>query len=135
MSFRLWSESFSTPRRAAGKSKSGGDGSAQRDFLYVKDAARAAFLVMSKVEGAVNMGSGQIHSIRKVVNILSELTGMSRHVEWDASKPNGQTYRGYDLTKLNEIGFEPAYSLHAGLQETWDWYCEQNSLPEHRAAR
>lgn len=117
---------FFDAKKSGGKVQVWGDGSAQRDFLYVKDAARAALLVMSKTDGAVNMGSGHVDSIRNVVDVLSELTGMSGRIEWDASKPNGQGYRGYDLTKLNEIKFKPAYSLRAGLKETWDWYCEQN---------
>ncbi len=103
-----------------------GDGSAQRDIIYVKDAARAALEVMTKADGAINMGSGDVHRIRDVVDTLCDLTGMSGRIEWDASKPNGQAYRAYDLTKLRAIGFQPNYSLRAGLEETWDWYCAQN---------
>jgi GDP-L-fucose synthase len=77
---------------------------------------------MSGVDGAVNMGSGGVYSIRAVVDVLSELTGMSGRIEWDRSKPNGQAYRAYDLTKLDAIGFAPKYSLRAGLEETWNWY-------------
>ena len=103
-----------------------GDGSAQRDILYVKDAARAAFGVMNGVDGAVNMGSGQVYRIRDVVDILTEVTGMSGRIEWDHSKPNGQAYRAYDLSKIKGLGINPAYSLRAGLEETWKWYCARN---------
>lgn len=78
---------------------------------------------MSGVDDAVNMGSGRVYSIRAVVDVLSELTGMSGRIEWDRSKPNGQAYRAYDLTKLDATGFAPKYSLRAGLEETWNWYC------------
>ena len=84
---------------------------------------------MSEISGAVNMGSGDVCSIRDVVDTLSKLTGMSGRIEWDTSKPNGQAYRGYDLTKIHEIGFQTAYSLRDGLKETWDWYCQQNGSP------
>jgi GDP-L-fucose synthase len=117
---------FFDAKKSGGKVQVWGDGSAQRDFIYVKDAARAALWVMSEINGAVNMGSGDVCSIGDVVDTLSELTGMSGRIEWDTSKPNGQAYRGYDLTKIGEIGFQPAYSLRDGLKETWDWYCEQN---------
>ena len=70
-----------------------GDGSAQRDILYVKDAARVALGVMSDIDGAVNMASGRVYRIRDVVDTLSELAGMSGRIEWDHSKPNGQAYR------------------------------------------
>jgi len=99
-----------------------GDGSAQRDILYVKDAARVALGVMSDIDGAVNMASGRVYRIRDVVDTLSELAGMSGRIEWDHSKPNGQAYRAYDLSKIKRLGLEPVYSLRAGLEETWNWY-------------
>jgi GDP-L-fucose synthase len=113
---------FYDAKKSGGTVQVWGDGSAERDFIYVKDAARAALAVMSGVDGAVNMGSGGVYSIRAVVDALSELTGMSGRIEWDRSKPNGQAYRAYDLTKLHAAGFAPKYSLRAGLEETWNWY-------------
>lgn len=98
-----------------------GDGSAQRDFLYVEDAARVGLFAMEKIDGPVNMGSGQVYSIRDVVNLLGEISGVHA-LAWDASKPNGQPYRGYDLTRLNSTGFYPMFTLKYGLQKTWDWY-------------
>lgn len=117
---------FYDAKKSGGTVQVWGDGSAERDFIYVKDAARAALAVMSGVDGAVNMGSGGVYSIRAVVEVLSELTGMSGRIEWDRSKPNGQAYRAYDLTKLHATGFAPKYSLRAGLEETWNWYCARN---------
>lgn len=104
-----------------------GDGSAKRDFLYVKDAAQVGLLAMEKMRGPINMGSGLVYSIGSVVQALSEITGVT-DIRWDASKPNGQPYRGYDLTRLNDIGFKPMYSIRDGLQETWDWYVEQRRI-------
>lgn len=99
-----------------------GDGSAERDFLYVKDVAQVVRTVMDRVTGPVNMGSGQVYRIRDVVNTLSEISGVT-DIQWDPSKPNGQPYRGYDLTKLRESGWPgPDWTLRSGLQETWDWY-------------
>ncbi len=101
-----------------------GDGSAQRDFMYVKDTARVVRTVMEKVEGPANMGSGTVFSIREIVETIGEITGMSDRIRWDSSKPNGQDYRAYDLTKITQAGFSCAYTIRQGLQETWDWYQE-----------
>jgi GDP-L-fucose synthase len=117
---------FYDAKKSGGKVTVWGDGSARRDILYVEDAARAALEVMSKIDGPVNMGSGQVYRIRDVVDTLSDLTGMSGRFEWDSSKPNGQAYRAYDLTKIHDIGFQPTYALRAGLEKTWNWYCAQN---------
>ena len=103
-----------------------GDGSAQRDFVYVKDAARIALAVMKEVDGPVNMGSGQVYRIGDIVEALTEITDMSGRLEWDPTKPNGQAYRAYDLSKILSLGFKPAYSIRDGLKETWDWYCAQH---------
>ena len=99
-----------------------GDGSAQRDFMYVKDVARVVHIVMQQVDGAINMGSGKVLSIRQIVDALSAITGITDRITWDASKPNGQDYRAYDLRRLASTGFKCKYSVEQGLQETWDWY-------------
>lgn len=102
-----------------------GDGSAQRDFMYVKDTARVALTVMKDIHGPANIGSGRVFRIREIVETLAEIAGMSDRVDWDVSKPNGQDYRAYDLTKITNAGFACKYSIRDGLQETWDWYCAQ----------
>jgi GDP-L-fucose synthase len=114
---------FYEAKKSGGAVTVWGDGSAQRDFVYIKDAARIALGVMNSVDGPVNMGSGQVYRIRDVVDALAEIAGMARRIEWDHSKPNGQGYRAYDLSKIGGLGLKPAYSIREGLKETWDWYC------------
>lgn len=109
-----------------------GDGSAQRDFLYVKDAAHAAYLAMTGCNGAVNMGSSQVLRIRDIVNMIADIAEMKDSVVWDASKPNGQDYRAYDLSKLTAAGFKSEYSIRSGLEETWDWYCRNMETSQKR---
>jgi len=99
-----------------------GDGSAQRDFMYVKDAARVALAIMENISGVVNIGSGTVYKIRDIVNMIAKITDMEEQVVWDNSKPNGQDYRAYDLSKINSIGFKCNYSINDGLKETWNWY-------------
>lgn len=99
-----------------------GSGSAVRDFTYSEDAAQALIAILNNLEGPVNMGSGQRHSIRDIVEILEELTGVK--VEWDASKPDGQLVRYYNLDKLKSAGFEAKNSLKEGIYKTYKWYSE-----------
>ena len=42
-----------------------GDGSAHRDFLYVRDAARALHTIMDNITGPVNLASGCTRKIRR----------------------------------------------------------------------
>ncbi len=105
-----------------------GDGSAQRDFLFSYDVAQALINIMLHIEGAVNMGSGNVIKIKDIVDALADITGLEDKIKWDATKPNGQDYRAYDLTKLLSTGFDAKYGLAKGLKITWDWFCENQNL-------
>ena len=94
-----------------------GDGTAQRDFLYVLDAVRALVLLMDKAEGVVNLVVGKTQSIKEAVTILANLTGTHDRVRWDASMPNGQVFRAYDASKLKELGFSCNYDIERGLKK------------------
>ena len=105
-----------------------GDGSAERDFLYVKDAAKATIDIMQNLSGPVNIGSGSVYSIKQIVEHIADIANMKNSYRWDRLKPNGQDYRSYDLSKLDSIGFKPKWSLRKALEETWDWYCEHQDF-------
>lgn len=98
-----------------------GDGSATRDFLYVKDAARALVMMMDLGDGAMNLATGDSYTILQAAKAIGAHAGYDR-VEWDTSKPVGQRHRKYDVSRLTRMGFSPEYSLSRGLRETYDWY-------------
>lgn len=110
-----------------------GDGSAQRDFIYIKDMARAAGLIMDHAQGPINIGSNSILYIRDIVRALTAISGINPdRVKWDATKPNGVDYRAYDLSKLSALGFSCNYSIEGGLAETWEWYVRQQNEKQPR---
>jgi len=111
---------FYEAKRTGGKVIVWGNGTARRDFLYSEDAGRAMMTIMQGVEGAVNMGSGEVHAIRDLVEALAAITGLHDRIEWDTSKPNGQDHRAYDLSRLFATGFRPQVPLAAGLRATYD---------------
>jgi CDP-glucose 4,6-dehydratase len=109
------------------------DGSPERDFLYVEDAA-AAYLAISDaleredVRGeAFNAGGGRSYPVGEVVALIAELAGTG--VEPDVrgiGNPEGEIDRQYvDPTKIRErLGWEPEVGLREGLERTLDWYRE-----------
>ena len=102
-----------------------GNGSAQRDFLYIDDAATAISLIMKELSGPINMGGGLVFSILEIVQFLCEITQVPfSEIIWDSAKPNGQNYRAYNLEKLQGVGFIPKYSIPEGLKKTWEWYIQ-----------
>jgi GDP-L-fucose synthase len=109
-----------------------GDGTATREFLYVRDAARAIVAATSLYEKSepVNIGTGQEISIADLARMIAELAGFRGEFRWDTSKPNGQPRRCLDTSRAErEFGFRAATSLRNGLAETVSWYRDsRNSL-------
>jgi GDP-L-fucose synthase len=116
---------FYDARQMGGQVTVWGDGSAHRDFLYIKDCSRALHAIMDHVAGPVNLASGNTRKIRDVVEILASYAGVSDRVVWDHSKPNGFLYRAYDVSRLSAAGFACDYTLETALPETYEWYANQ----------
>lgn len=115
------------------------DGSPERDFLYVEDAARAYLAIADaldrdEVRGqAFNAGGGRPHPVGEVVELIARLAGTG--VEPDVrgtGNPAGEIDRQYvDPAKIRElVGWEPEVELEEGLRRTIDWY---RAHPEARA--
>lgn len=99
-----------------------GDGSARRDFIYIGDAIRGLHLIMDRIDGLVNLVSGQTNSIHDVVDVLSKHVGMEGRIQWDTAMPNGQLIRAYDASKLTGAGFACHYNIASALPLTYDWF-------------
>lgn len=101
-----------------------GTGTPTRDFVFSGDAARALRLIMEQATGVVNLASGASVTIRTAVETLQKVSGFSGEVMWDASKPDGQHARAYDVSRLKALGWEPQVSLEDGLRATYHWYVD-----------
>jgi GDP-L-fucose synthase len=99
-----------------------GTGSDRRDFLYTDDAAEAMLLIAERYTGAINLATGESHTICDAVKMLTAISGLPGEVTWDTTKPDGQHLRDYDVSKLRQLGFEPKYDLEAGLRRTYEWF-------------
>jgi CDP-glucose 4,6-dehydratase len=116
------------------------DGSPERDFLYVEDAASAYLAIADalsrgKARGeAFNAGGGPPHPVREVVDLICELGPGDVEPDYQGSgNPSGEIDRQcLDSTKIGEvIGWEPRVDLREGIQRTLDWY---TAHPEVRPA-
>ena len=102
-----------------------GTGSASREFLFVRDAARAIVSAAECYNGSepVNIGSGNEITIRALTELICQLCGFKGELRWDSSKPDGQPRRCLDVSRAErEFGFRASTSLVDGLRETIEWY-------------
>lgn len=118
-----------TEARREGKStvEAWGTGSPKRDFVYVGDACAAILRAAKSYSGPeiINLSSGTRTTIRNLVETVACLCGFTGTVEWDATKPDGQMDKGFDVTRMKDwLGFECSTSLEEGLRLTIDWFKE-----------
>ena len=103
-----------------------GDGSAIRDFAYSRDVAEGIILAMYHGTGDqpfVNLGSGEGYTIRQLVETLNKFIDFT--YRFDPAKPAGFPKRVMDISLSRKlIDFDPSTSLLNGLEETWQWFVE-----------
>ena len=107
------------------------DGSPERDFMYVEDAARAYLAVWEALgRGAArgeafNAGGGAPRRVLDVIELICRLAGSSAAPDIRGEGvPHGEIDRQWlDSTKLRELtGWTPVFTLEEGLSRTVEWY-------------
>jgi GDP-L-fucose synthase len=106
-----------------------GNGSAMREFLYVDDLAEACYVCMQKYDeaGHINVGTGEDVRIWELANIIADVVGYDRDINWDFTKPNGTPRKVMNVDRIKALGWEPKISLREGIQKTYEWY-KENAL-------
>jgi GDP-L-fucose synthase len=102
-----------------------GDGSPTREFVHVRDAARAFRLALENYDSKepVNIGSGDEISIRDLASIVAMHVGYQGAIAWDTTKPNGQPRRRLATDRAKEaFGFSTKIDFSQGIGETVAWY-------------
>lgn len=101
-----------------------GDGSQEREFLYVGDAAdgiiRAA---LGSNADMLNLGMGEAVSIAQIAGWIREAAGFEGEIAYNLNRFVGVKTRRLDVTRVREVlGWQAATPLREGLQRTVDWY-------------
>ena len=94
-----------------------GDGTAERSFVHVEDAADAVVAVMSRGEtGRIyNISTTGRVTIGELAQTIRELAAPDAELRFDPSAPGGHPSRVLDHTALDGLGVVPRYDLRAGL--------------------
>ncbi|WP_342642148.1 NAD-dependent epimerase/dehydratase family protein [Rhodoligotrophos ferricapiens] len=103
------------------------DGNQQRDFVHVRDVARAFRLALEKPDApghVINIGSGQAYTITEVATRLAEVMGKSEIMPDILGKARSGDIRNCfaDISKARDLlGFEPEHKLETALPELAEW--------------
>jgi len=109
-----------------------GDGSQTYDFISVEDVARANVCAIRSemADACYNIGSGAGTSVRRLADILLELTGSRLQPE---HAPAGQTFVtmrvGSTDRAKRDLHFETSIDLREGLRRLITWRRKTRCLP------
>lgn len=107
------------------------DGTPERDFLYVDDAAAAYLAIADALDGdgargeAFNAGGGRPVPVGEVVSLICRLAGTDLEPDFQGhGTPSGEIDRQFvDTAKIEGVcGWKPQVALEDGLASTIEWY-------------
>lgn len=120
-----------------------GDGKFTRDWLFVKDHAKAIDLVYhnGKLGGSYNVGGfnewQNIDLVKELCNQMDsklnrEPGTSAKLITFVKDRPGHDLRYAIDATKINqELGYKPSVTFEEGLSETIDWFLNNQEWLDH----
>ena len=113
-----------------------GDGSEAFDFVAVEDCAQANVCAMkaSATDSFYNVGTGIRTSLKQLAELLIELTGTSKDINY-APRSQATLVRnriGCPKAATEEIGYTASIELREGLRRLIDWRASHKAEVEAR---
>jgi UDP-glucose 4-epimerase len=107
-----------------------GDGAQTRDFISVRDVARANafFVTESSLAGVFNVARGASLSILALARCIVRLTGSRSQIIHAPERPGDVRHSTASLEKLTAAGFVPGVDFDAALAETIDFFKETQEI-------
>ena len=103
-----------------------GDGKQTRDFVYVKDVARANILAMdSDISGLFNIGTGIQTSLNNLAKMIMDAAEISVDMKYEPAREGDVRHSVADISKAkSELGYKPEWELTDGIKETVEYFKE-----------
>jgi len=120
-----------------------GDGKYTRDWLFVKDHARAIDTIFhkGKVFDTYNIGGfnewQNIDLVKLLCKMMDEKRGNApgtseKLITYVKDRPGHDKRYAIDATKISkELGWKPSVTFEQGLSETIDWYLQNTEWLKH----
>ena len=109
-----------------------GDGQQTRDYIYVDDVSDAIRRVITRPDanGVYQLGTGKSTSILELAGIFQRLLPhLPPKIVHGPALDGEVRHNSCDISRIRrELGFEPQWSLEAGIQQTWDWFVGNDAI-------
>jgi GDP-D-mannose 3', 5'-epimerase len=100
-----------------------GDGEQTRSFMYIDDCIKGVLDIMnSGIEEPINLGSSEMVSINRLVDIVEEIAGLKLDRKYDPDAPKGVRGRNSENSLIRRyLNWEPSTPLREGMRKTYEW--------------
>jgi UDP-glucuronate 4-epimerase len=99
-----------------------------RDYTYVDDIVAGVQAALDRARGyeIFNLGNSQPVEMRRFVELLEQITGLSAKIETRPLPPTEPPITFADTSKAGRmLGFESSVNVEEGLARFWEWYRNQ----------
>jgi len=123
-----------------------GDGEQTRSFMYIDDCTAGTLkLTASDIVEPLNIGSDELVSINRLVDIVEKIAGVRLKRRYKLDAPKGVRGRNSDNALIKQLlGWVPSIRLEDGMARTYKWIHDEmtsgrrsvvNALPRAVAAQ
>jgi len=103
-----------------------GDGEQSRDFVYVENVVQANLLAAETKDApflAINVGTGNRHSLNQTLALLEKITGRPARAKYAPPREADIRDSQAEISLAQKVlGYQPRVGLEEGLKRTWEWF-------------
>jgi UDP-glucuronate 4-epimerase len=102
-----------------------GDGSAIRDFTYVRDIVNGIVKAIDRPLGyqILNLGRGEPIILSDFIATMENIVGKKACIHYGPEYMSDVPITHANISKAKDLlDYQPLVSIHAGLQHMYDWY-------------
>jgi len=108
-----------------------GDGETSRDFTHIENVVRANLAAATEDAAAglaINVATGEAHTLNQLVAELNELLGTDFEPQYLDSRPGDVPASLADISRAREVlRYEPTVDFVTGLRRTIDWIANNST--------